>query len=61
MKRSTSGPRQRAARSLKTPGKNGFRYRERFGVIVLCTDAAHQERVYKRLQAAGHRLRVVTV
>jgi hypothetical protein len=61
MKRSTQGTPPRVARSLKTPGKNGFRYRERFGVIVLCTDAAHQQRVYERLQKAGHRLRVVTV
>lgn len=53
-----------AARSLKTqkaPGANGFRYRERFGVIVICADAAHQERVYNRLRKAGDRLRVVTV
>lgn len=61
MKRSTPAPRQRGASSLKTPGTNGFRYRERFGVIVLCTDAAHQERVYRKLLQGGHKLRVVTV
>ena len=61
MKRSTPAPEHRGARSLKTPGTNGFRYRERFGVIVLCTDAQHQERVYRALQESGHKLRVVTV
>jgi hypothetical protein len=43
------------------PGKNGFKYREQFGVIVLCADAKAQERVFNRLKALGYKLRVVTV
>ncbi|MDR2092312.1 MAG: hypothetical protein LBP58_03195 [Azoarcus sp.] len=43
------------------PGKNGFKYREQFGVIVVCTDAKTQEAVYNRLKLLGYKLRVVTV
>ncbi|VFR34576.1 hypothetical protein ANDA3_3730 [plant metagenome] len=43
------------------PGRNGFKYREQFGVIVKCRDEAHQRQVYDALKAAGHKLRVVTV
>ena len=40
---------------------NGFRYRPRFGVIVICEGEAHQRAVYSELLAAGHACRVVTV
>lgn len=40
------------------PGTGG--YREQYGVIVLCEDAAAQERIYDALQAEGYRCRVVT-
>lgn len=43
------------------PGKNGFSYKEQYGVIVLCDDAAHQERVYEALKLLGLKLKVVTV
>lgn len=43
------------------PGKNGFKYREQFGIVVICDDAEHQERVYKQLQEQGFKLRVVVV
>lgn len=36
------------------------RYAEQYGVIVLCTDAAMQERVFDELQAAGYSVKVVT-
>lgn len=39
------------------PGED--RYREQYGVIVMCTDEAHQQRVYGELQAAGHECRIV--
>lgn len=35
------------------------RYREQFGVIVICEDEAHQRRVYEELSSAGHSCRVV--
>ena len=43
------------------PGKNGFKYREQFGIVVVCDDAAHQERVYAALKAQGLKLKVVVV
>jgi hypothetical protein len=46
----------------KIPGKNGFKYRQQFGVIVVCADAAEQETVFNRLKALGFgKLKVVTV
>lgn len=45
----------------KAPGKNGFKYQPKYGVIVLCTDEAHQEAVYNHLKEGGHKCRVVTV
>ena len=43
------------------PGKNGFQYREQYGVVVICKDAAHQERVYMQLLRLGFQLKVVVV
>ena len=41
--------------------ENGFAYQEKYGVIVECSDEAHQKRVYDELTAAGHTCRVVAV
>lgn len=43
------------------PGVNGFNYREQFGVVVVCKDAARQEQLYAKLKAAGHNVKVVCV
>ncbi|VFR54794.1 hypothetical protein BRI6_1113 [plant metagenome] len=43
------------------PGRNGFKYRQRYGVIVICTDEAHQQEVYQALKRAGYTLKVVAV
>lgn len=45
----------------KAPGRNGYKYREQYGVIVICRDSSHQEQVYKGLKDQGHKVRVVTV
>ena len=45
-----------------TPGRNGYRYRQQFGVVVICDNERAQELAYRRLQRAGFKkLRVVTV
>lgn len=44
---------------LTPPEKD--RYRERFGVIVECDDAAEQEAVYVELRDRGWKCKVVTV
>ena len=43
------------------PGKNGYQYQEQYGVVVICKDAAHQERVYMQLLRLGLQLKVVVV
>ena len=50
-----------AKKKLKTPGKNGFIYREQYGVIVICKDEKHQEMLFNKLKKQGHKCRVVTV
>lgn len=50
-----------AAPARKLPGVNGFKYKPRYGVIVLCDDEGHQQRVFDDLRAKGYRLKVVAV
>lgn len=34
-------------------------YREQYGIIILCDDETHQQRLYEKLKKGGHKLRVV--
>lgn len=52
-----AGP--KAAR--RPPGRNGFRYREQFGLVVVCRDEPHQALLYGELTKAGHKVKVVCV
>ena len=45
----------------KEKPKHSFKYREQYGVIVLCKNEAEQRRVYEQLKARGLNLRVVKV
>lgn len=45
----------------KAPGKNGFNYKPRFGVIVVCKDEDEHRQVYERLRGQGYKCRVVRV
>lgn len=45
----------------KAPGRNGFRYREQYGVIVICADEHHQALMYEQLHGQGFKLKVVAV
>ena len=45
----------------KTPGANGFKYKEQYGVIIICKDAIEQEILYNRLKAEGYKVKVVVV
>lgn len=38
-----------------------YRYRQQFGVIVLCSSEADQRSTFNRLRRLGFKLRVVTV
>ncbi len=53
---------QARGHALKAPGRNGYRYRQQFGIVVICDNEDEQARAYARLQRAGFKkLRVVTV
>lgn len=42
------------------PGDPGAgRYQEQYAVVVVCTDATHQEKVFNQLQASGFECKVV--
>ena len=44
------------------PGRNGYRYRQQFGIVVICENEKAQERAYNKLKRAGfNKLKVVTV
>jgi hypothetical protein len=45
----------------KAPGRNGFKYRPQFGVIVVCSDEADQQTSYRALLGLGYKLKVVCV
>ena len=48
-------PRQAAQRGAakKAPGRNGYRYRQQYGIVVICDNEQAQARAYARLQRAG--------
>lgn len=50
-----------AQKHPKVLGKNGFKYKEQYGVIVICHDEKHQEALFHNLKKQGHKCRVVTV
>lgn len=51
-----------AAASPASPGRNGYRYRQQFGIVVICDNEKAQEKAYVRLQRAGFKkLKVVAV
>lgn len=51
-----------AQKARNVPGRNGYRYRQQFGVVVICADERDQQKAYARLQRAGYKkLRVVVV
>jgi hypothetical protein len=45
----------------KPLGKNGFVYKPKYGVIIICADEDEQKTIYERLLAEGFKLRVVVV
>ncbi len=42
------------------PGKNGYAFRQKFGVIVLCADEAHQAALFRRFRGEGLQCKVVS-
>lgn len=53
--------RKRPAYRPRTRDSVRFRYREQYGIIVVCQDESHQKSLYGRLQKQGLACRVVVV
>lgn len=49
------------SKAKKPLGKNDFKYREQYGVIVLCKSEREQQAIFNKLKQQGYTLRVVTV
>ncbi|MCM2494530.1 hypothetical protein [Burkholderia glumae] len=45
----------------KQPGRNGYKYKPQFGIVVTCRDEADQQLTYKALRKLGYKLKVVCV
>lgn len=43
------------------PGRNGFKYKPRFGLVVPCRDERDQQQKFALLKAQGLKARVVCV
>lgn len=62
MKAASVNPVTQRSVAKASPGRNGYRYRQQFGIVVICDNEQAQERAYARLQRVGFKkLRVVTV
>lgn len=62
MKEQSNTRRADCAAAKTSPGRNGYKHRQQFGIVVICDNEKAQERAYARLQRAGFKkLRVVTV
>ncbi|WP_343292990.1 hypothetical protein AAHN93_14755 [Vandammella animalimorsus] len=42
-------------------GKNGFKYKPQFGLIIVCKDEAEQQKRYAALVRQGYKVKVVAV
>jgi len=47
--------------SPEAPTTNGFKYKEQFGVIVVCKDEEEHRKVYDQLTRKGYKARTVRV
>lgn len=50
-----------ALKAVQRPGQNGFKYRPKFGLVVVCKDEAHQQVLFKRLTKLSLKIKVVCV
>ena len=51
-----------AAPARKSPGRNGYCYRQQYGIVVVLPDEQTQAKAYSDLKRAGfQKLKVVTV
>lgn len=55
------GETPKPAATAKRPGENGFKYRQQYGLVIVCKSEAEQQRLFDRLTKAGHKPKVVCV
>jgi hypothetical protein len=36
-------------KTVQRPGENGFKYQQKYGLVVVCNDEAHQQALFARL------------
>lgn len=55
------GETPKPAGKAQRPGENGFKYRQQYGLVIVCKTEAEQQRLFGRLVKAGHKPKVVCV
>ncbi len=50
-----------APQGVQRPGENGFKYKPKFGLVVVCRDEPHQQSLFERLTGLGLKVKVVSV
>ncbi|ABO60649.1 hypothetical protein NX868_19425 [Burkholderia thailandensis] len=45
----------------KQPGRNGYKYKPQFGIVVICRNETDQQAIYHVLRKQGYKLKVVCV
>ena len=43
------------------PGVNKFRYKQQYGVIIICQNEAEHRQAYERISALGYKCKAVRV
>ncbi len=50
-----------ASKPIQRAGENGFKYVQKYGLVVACKDESHQQRLFAKLTKLGLRPKVVCV
>lgn len=50
-----------ALKPIQRAGENGFKYVQKYGLVVVCKDEADQQHLFAKLTKQGLRLKVVCV
>ena len=50
-----------APQAKRRTGENGFKYKQQYGLVIVCKDEAEQQQRYSQLKALGLKVKVVCV
>ncbi|MBB2778322.1 UNVERIFIED_ORG: hypothetical protein HNP28_003669 [Comamonas terrigena] len=45
----------------RRPGENGYKYRQQFGLVIICKDETDQQKTFAKLVKQGYSPKVVCV